>query len=59
MRRVLQCAHFGKPAQPYSAEALAYLTQLVLHRDVKVEMLSKDQYSRIVSTPDYIILSLA
>ncbi|CAD6574725.1 MAG: putative endonuclease lcl3 [Cyphobasidiales sp. Tagirdzhanova-0007] len=44
-----ECAHFGKPAQPFSEEALSLLTDMVLHRNVKIEMLSKDQYARIVS----------
>jgi len=43
-----ECAHFGKPAQPYSAEAQAYLTSMVLSRNVQIELLSKDHYGRIV-----------
>lgn len=42
-------AHFGMPAQPYSAEAKTFLTNLVLNRRVKVELLSRDQYSRVVN----------
>ncbi|KAI9362306.1 hypothetical protein BD770DRAFT_316531 [Pilaira anomala] len=42
-------AHFGMPAQPYSAEAKTFLTNLVLNRRVKVELLSRDQYSRVVA----------
>lgn len=43
-----ECAHFGKPAQPFSAEAQAYLTSMVLNRSVTVELLSKDHYGRAV-----------
>lgn len=43
-----QCAHFGKPAQPFSAEAQTYLTSMVLNRSVTVELLSKDHYGRAV-----------
>ena len=42
-------AHFGMPAQPYSAEAKTFLTNLVLNRKVSVQLLSRDQYSRVVS----------
>ncbi|CAO3595843.1 unnamed protein product [Absidia cylindrospora] len=41
-------AHFGMPSQPYYAESKAHLTSMVLGRYVKVELLSRDQYSRIV-----------
>ncbi|KAK9893351.1 SNase-domain-containing protein [Cystobasidium minutum MCA 4210] len=43
-----ELAHFGKPAQPYSSEALAFLTSLVNGRRVKVELCSKDHYGRMV-----------
>lgn len=49
LRLVNQLAHFGKPAQPYSSEALAFLTSLVSGRRVKVELCSKDHYGRMVS----------
>jgi endonuclease YncB( thermonuclease family) len=42
-------AHFGMPAQPYSKEAKAFLTKLVLNRTVHVKLLSRDQYSRAVN----------
>ncbi|KAI7871234.1 hypothetical protein BDF14DRAFT_1764762 [Spinellus fusiger] len=42
-------AHFGMPSQPYSAEAKAFLTKMILGKDVRVQLLSRDQYSRIVA----------
>lgn len=47
--RSRQGAHFGMPAQAMSAEALAFLKSLILHRTVKVQLLSRDQYNRAVS----------
>ncbi|KAG2198270.1 hypothetical protein INT47_004354 [Mucor saturninus] len=41
-------AHFGMPSQPYSKEAKSFLTNLVLNKRVEVELLSRDQYSRVV-----------
>ncbi|KAM0375509.1 hypothetical protein HYE67_007224 [Fusarium culmorum] len=45
-----ECAHFGKPAQPYSAEALAWLRKYLLKRNVRAYVWRKDQYDRIVAT---------
>ncbi|KAF4967617.1 hypothetical protein FSARC_4864 [Fusarium sarcochroum] len=45
-----ECAHFGKPAQPYSAEALAWLRAYLLKRNVRASVYSRDQYNRIVAT---------
>jgi endonuclease YncB( thermonuclease family) len=42
-------AHFGMPSQPYSAEAKTFLTNLVLNKKVQVQLLSRDQYSRVVA----------
>ncbi|KAI9487233.1 MAG: hypothetical protein EXX96DRAFT_552317 [Benjaminiella poitrasii] len=42
-------AHFGMPAQPYSSEAKTYLTKLVLNKRVQVQLLSRDQYNRVVA----------
>ncbi|KAL7318674.1 putative endonuclease lcl3 [Mucor circinelloides] len=42
-------AHFGMPAQPFSAEAKQFLTKLVLNKRVQVQLLSRDQYSRVVA----------
>ncbi|OBZ84637.1 putative endonuclease LCL3 [Choanephora cucurbitarum] len=41
-------AHFGMPAQPYSKEAKAFLTDLVLNQKVRLQLLSRDQYGRVV-----------
>ncbi len=43
-------AHFGRPAQPYSKEALDWLTGYVLHRRVRAYVYKKDQYDRAVAT---------
>ncbi|ANB13178.1 Lcl3p [Sugiyamaella lignohabitans] len=43
-----EAAHFGKPAQPYSAEALDWLRGYVLGRHVRVMPLVNDQYGRTV-----------
>lgn len=42
-------AHFGRPAQPYSGEALQWLRNYILGRRVRIVPLSKDQYSRTVA----------
>lgn len=42
-------AHFGMPAQPYSVEAKKFLTDMVLNKKVQVQLLSRDQYSRVVA----------
>ncbi len=41
-------AHFGNPAQPYAAEAQAWLTSYVLGRRVRVTLLARDRYERVV-----------
>lgn len=43
-------AHFGRPAQPFSAEALKWLSDYLLHRNVRAYVYRKDQYDRIVAT---------
>lgn len=43
-------AHFGRPAQPYSQEALDWLKGTVLHRYVRAYPYSRDQYDRVVSS---------
>lgn len=43
-----ECAHFGKPAQPYADDALAWLRGFVLGKRVRIYPLSKDQYQRTV-----------
>ncbi|EIE85127.1 hypothetical protein RO3G_09837 [Rhizopus delemar RA 99-880] len=44
-----ESAHFGMPAQPFSAEAKEFLTNMVLNKNVQVQLLSRDQYSRVVA----------
>ena len=46
---LFKAGHFGKPAQPYAAESLAWLRELILGKKVYVKLLRRDQYSRIVS----------
>lgn len=43
-----ECAHFGKPAQPYAQEALAWLRSTLLDRRVRLLPLAPDQYGRTV-----------
>ncbi|KAM0786074.1 hypothetical protein ACM66B_006885 [Microbotryomycetes sp. NB124-2] len=43
-----ELAHFGQPAQPFSAEALDKLTELVHKRVVHVRLYRKDRYGRVV-----------
>ncbi|EGG01715.1 uncharacterized protein MELLADRAFT_91968 [Melampsora larici-populina 98AG31] len=43
-----ELSHFGHPEQPFSQEALLQLKKLVDQKTVKVQMLSKDRYNRIV-----------
>lgn len=43
-------AHFGKPAQPYSAEALEWLKSYILNRRVRAYIYKRDQYERVVAT---------
>jgi endonuclease YncB( thermonuclease family) len=41
-------AHFGRPAQPWSQEAVDWLRGFVLHRYVRVYPFRQDQYNRVV-----------
>jgi len=45
-----ECAHFGRPAQPYSTEALEWLKSYVLDRRVRAYIYKKDHYDRVVAT---------
>lgn len=45
-----ECAHFGRPEQPYSKEALEWLRSFVGGRYVRVYPYRRDQYDRIVCT---------
>lgn len=42
-------AHFGKPAQKYSDDALEWLRSYILGRRVRIIPLARDQYHRVVS----------
>ncbi|KAF8588123.1 SNase-domain-containing protein [Ramaria rubella] len=46
-----EAAHFGKQAQPYSAEALVWLKKEVEGKRLWVQLIRRDQYGRIVSIP--------
>ncbi|KAF4455154.1 hypothetical protein F53441_2474 [Fusarium austroafricanum] len=45
-----ECAHFGRPAQPFSAEALMWLRDYINKRNVRAYVYKRDQYDRIVAT---------
>lgn len=45
-----EAAHFGRPAQPYSAEALQWLRDYIMNRNVRAYVYKRDQYDRIVAT---------
>ncbi|KIY74133.1 nuclease [Cylindrobasidium torrendii FP15055 ss-10] len=44
-----EASHFGREAQPYSAEALAWLRQKILGKRVHCQLLRRDQYGRTVA----------
>ncbi|KAF8064227.1 hypothetical protein FPV67DRAFT_209983 [Lyophyllum atratum] len=44
-----EAAHFGRPAQPYAVESLAWLREAILGKVVYCQLLRRDQYSRIVA----------
>jgi endonuclease YncB( thermonuclease family) len=43
-------AHFGRPAQPFATDALAWLSDYLLGRQVRAKIYRRDQYDRIVAT---------
>lgn len=45
-----EAAHFGRPAQPHSQEALDWLKSTVLNKYVRAYPYSRDQYERAVSS---------
>eukprot|EP00761_Pharyngomonas_kirbyi_P003301 gb/GECH01003305.1/.p1 GENE.gb/GECH01003305.1/~~gb/GECH01003305.1/.p1 ORF type:complete len:224 (+),score=50.11 gb/GECH01003305.1/:1-672(+) len=45
-----ECPHFGKAGQPYGEAALAWLRRYLSGRRVTVQLESKDQYGRAVSS---------
>jgi endonuclease YncB( thermonuclease family) len=46
-----EASHFGKPAQPHSDEALAWLKEHVHGQRIKCQLFQRDQYGRIVALP--------
>ena len=45
-----ELAHFGRPSQPFSQDALDWLTTYLLHRRVRARVYRRDQYERAVAT---------
>ncbi|KAK0716985.1 hypothetical protein B0T26DRAFT_645604 [Lasiosphaeria miniovina] len=45
-----ECAHFGRPAQPFSDDALAFLQSYIQGRRVRAYIYRRDQYDRVVAT---------
>ncbi|KAK1833818.1 putative nuclease domain-containing protein [Podospora conica] len=45
-----EAAHFGRPAQPFSGEALEFLKSYLLGKRVRAYVYKRDQYDRIVAT---------
>lgn len=45
-----EAAHFGKKAQPYSAEALTWLREYLLGCRVRAYIYRRDQYGRVVAS---------
>lgn len=43
-------AHFGRAAQPYAAEALVWLREYLLGRNVRIYVYRRDQYERVVAS---------
>ncbi|KIJ64278.1 hypothetical protein HYDPIDRAFT_181924 [Hydnomerulius pinastri MD-312] len=44
-------AHFGRPAQPYAEESLAWLKNRIQGRTIYCQLIRKDQYARVVGVP--------
>ncbi|KAF8917898.1 hypothetical protein CPB85DRAFT_1214547 [Mucidula mucida] len=44
-----EAAHFGRPAQPYSEEALTWLRKKILGKTLYCQVIRRDQYSRVVA----------
>lgn len=45
-----ETAKFGNPGQPYSLEAKEFMNDQLYGKMVKVKLLSKDQYSRVIGS---------
>jgi len=43
-------SHFGREAQPYAPEALAWLKSYILNRRIRAYIYKRDQYDRLVAT---------
>ncbi|KAI0196873.1 SNase-domain-containing protein [Astrocystis sublimbata] len=43
-------AHFGRPAQPFSTDSLAWLSNYILGKKVRAKIYKRDQYDRVVAT---------
>ncbi|ORY08828.1 putative endonuclease LCL3 [Clohesyomyces aquaticus] len=43
-----ELAHWGREAQPFSKEALDWLSEYILHKRVRVKIYRRDQYGRVV-----------
>merc|ERR1719193_2299422 len=48
-----ETAHFGAKGQPFGEEATQYVKDLVLGKVVKLQLFSRDQYSRVVAMVHY------
>ncbi|KAI0295108.1 hypothetical protein B0F90DRAFT_1927656 [Multifurca ochricompacta] len=46
-----ELSHFNRPAQPYSAEALAWLKENIEGRRIKCQLLQRDRFHRVVGVP--------
>lgn len=45
-----ELAHFGRPSQPFSQDALDWLTSYVLNKRIRAYIYKRDQYERAVAT---------
>ncbi|KIM89888.1 hypothetical protein PILCRDRAFT_53296, partial [Piloderma croceum F 1598] len=51
-------AHFGRPAQPYAPEALAWLKNAIEGKTLYCRVIRRDQYSRIVRSDKFMAPSI-
>lgn len=51
MRTFEKAGHFGRPAQPFAEESLAWLKSQVEGRFIYCQLVRRDQYGRIVAVP--------
>mmetsp|Transcript_7756 Transcript_7756/g.20512 ORF Transcript_7756/g.20512 Transcript_7756/m.20512 type:complete len:372 (+) Transcript_7756:134-1249(+) len=45
-----ECAHFGRPGQPHAKDAHKWLIDFLEGKRVKIQVLRKDQYGRVVAS---------